>query len=213
MAREEYLFTSESVTEGHPDKIADQVSDAVLDAILAQDPDRPRRLRDPAHHRARGGGGRDHDLLLRRHPARGARDHPGSRLHARQVRLRPRDVRRHHRDRRAVGRHRDGGGQAGRGRPGAHVRLRLHRDRGADAAADHAGPQALPAAHPGAQERAAPVPAAGRQEPGERPLRGRQAGVGGDGGHLDAARARDRPLQDPRGHDRAGGAADDPAST
>jgi S-adenosylmethionine synthetase len=38
MAREEYLFTSESVTEGHPDKIADQVSDAVLDAILTQDP-------------------------------------------------------------------------------------------------------------------------------------------------------------------------------
>ena len=34
-----YLFTSESVTEGHPDKICDQVSDAVLDAILAQDPD------------------------------------------------------------------------------------------------------------------------------------------------------------------------------
>ena len=33
-----YLFTSESVTEGHPDKIADQVSDAVLDAVLAQDP-------------------------------------------------------------------------------------------------------------------------------------------------------------------------------
>jgi S-adenosylmethionine synthetase len=38
MAREDYLFTSESVTEGHPDKIADQISDAVLDAILAQDP-------------------------------------------------------------------------------------------------------------------------------------------------------------------------------
>jgi S-adenosylmethionine synthetase len=35
---EEYLFSSESVTEGHPDKIADQISDAVLDAILAQDP-------------------------------------------------------------------------------------------------------------------------------------------------------------------------------
>ncbi len=33
-----YLFTSESVTEGHPDKIADQISDAVLDAILKQDP-------------------------------------------------------------------------------------------------------------------------------------------------------------------------------
>ena len=38
MAREEYLFTSESVTEGHPDKIADQISDAVLDAIISQDP-------------------------------------------------------------------------------------------------------------------------------------------------------------------------------
>ena len=33
-----YLFTSESVTEGHPDKICDQISDAILDAILAQDP-------------------------------------------------------------------------------------------------------------------------------------------------------------------------------
>ena len=33
-----YLFTSESVTEGHPDKIADQISDSVLDTILAQDP-------------------------------------------------------------------------------------------------------------------------------------------------------------------------------
>ena len=32
------LFTSESVTEGHPDKIADQISDAILDALLAQDP-------------------------------------------------------------------------------------------------------------------------------------------------------------------------------
>ena len=36
MAR--HLFTSESVTEGHPDKICDQISDAVLDAIYAQDP-------------------------------------------------------------------------------------------------------------------------------------------------------------------------------
>jgi S-adenosylmethionine synthetase len=33
-----YLFTSESVTMGHPDKVADQISDAVLDAMLAQDP-------------------------------------------------------------------------------------------------------------------------------------------------------------------------------
>src|SRR5574343_444059 len=34
----DYLFTSESVSEGHPDKVADQISDAILDAILTQDP-------------------------------------------------------------------------------------------------------------------------------------------------------------------------------
>ena len=37
-AENEYLFTSESVTEGHPDKVADQISDGVLDAVLAEDP-------------------------------------------------------------------------------------------------------------------------------------------------------------------------------
>src|SRR3954447_9569066 len=37
-AGNEFLFTSESVTEGHPDKIADQISDGVLDAVLAEDP-------------------------------------------------------------------------------------------------------------------------------------------------------------------------------
>ena len=34
----DYLFTSESVSEGHPDKVADQISDAILDAIFQQDP-------------------------------------------------------------------------------------------------------------------------------------------------------------------------------
>lgn len=38
MDMRDYLFTSESVTEGHPDKVADQISDAILDAILEQDP-------------------------------------------------------------------------------------------------------------------------------------------------------------------------------
>src|SRR2546428_6798069 len=37
-SRNRYLFTSESVTEGHPDKIADQISDAILDACLTEDP-------------------------------------------------------------------------------------------------------------------------------------------------------------------------------
>ena len=34
----DFLFTSESVSEGHPDKVADQISDAILDAIFEQDP-------------------------------------------------------------------------------------------------------------------------------------------------------------------------------
>ena len=38
MASGKFLFTSESVSGGHPDKLADQISDGVLDACLAQDP-------------------------------------------------------------------------------------------------------------------------------------------------------------------------------
>ena len=38
MSVRDYVFTSESVTEGHPDKVCDGISDAILDAILSQDP-------------------------------------------------------------------------------------------------------------------------------------------------------------------------------
>ena len=38
MTSKKFLFTSESVTEGHPDKVCDQISDGILDAVLAQDP-------------------------------------------------------------------------------------------------------------------------------------------------------------------------------
>ena len=41
---ERYLFTSESVTEGHPDKMCDQICDAILDAILRRRSGRPRRV-------------------------------------------------------------------------------------------------------------------------------------------------------------------------
>ncbi|RPJ74866.1 MAG: methionine adenosyltransferase, partial [Desulfobacteraceae bacterium] len=37
ISKEKFFFTSESVTEGHPDKVADQISDSILDAIMAQD--------------------------------------------------------------------------------------------------------------------------------------------------------------------------------
>ena len=54
-----YTFTSESVTEGHPDKMCDQISDAVLDAIFERGPAEPGRVRDAVHHRPRRGRGRD----------------------------------------------------------------------------------------------------------------------------------------------------------
>jgi S-adenosylmethionine synthetase len=38
MALKDFLFTSESVSEGHPDKMCDQISDAILDALLDKDP-------------------------------------------------------------------------------------------------------------------------------------------------------------------------------
>ena len=47
--RSNYLFTSESVSEGHPDKVADQISDAIVDLFLSQGPRGARRLRDADH--------------------------------------------------------------------------------------------------------------------------------------------------------------------
>jgi S-adenosylmethionine synthetase len=38
MSRSDYIFTSESVSEGHPDKVCDRISDAILDAFLTADP-------------------------------------------------------------------------------------------------------------------------------------------------------------------------------
>ena len=43
MSRGKFLFTSESVSMGHPDKLADQISDGILDALLAADPMDPRK--------------------------------------------------------------------------------------------------------------------------------------------------------------------------
>ena len=79
-----HLFTSESVTEGHPDKIADQISDADPRRHPRAGPDRPRRLRDARHHRPRHRRRRDHHQLLRRHPEDRPRDDPRDRLHARR---------------------------------------------------------------------------------------------------------------------------------
>ena len=86
MARR-YLFTSESVTEGHPDKICDQISDAVLDAILAQDPNGRVACETTAYHRPDPRHGRDHHQLLRGHPQDRPGGGPGHRLRPGQVRL------------------------------------------------------------------------------------------------------------------------------
>ena len=76
----EYLFTSESVSEGHPDKVADQISDAVLDAILAQD----KFSRVAAETLVNTGlvvmAGRNHHQRRGRFPAGRARDHQAHRL-------------------------------------------------------------------------------------------------------------------------------------
>ena len=56
----EFLFTSESVSEGHPDKVADQVSDGVLDAVLAEDPKARVACETLVSTRPGGDLGRDH---------------------------------------------------------------------------------------------------------------------------------------------------------
>ena len=73
MAARSFPFTSESVTEGHPDKIADQISDSVLDAVLTDDPKGRVACETLDHDRPRRRRGRDHDQDLRRHPAPRAR--------------------------------------------------------------------------------------------------------------------------------------------
>ncbi len=143
----DFLFTSESVTEGHPDKVADQISDGVLDAIIAGDPrgrvavetlvktglaivagevttstyvDIPSIVRSTI---VRIGYTDQRDGLRRPHLRRdgGHRGpEPGHRPRRRQ---------------------RQG---AGRGRPGDDVRLRLQRDAGADAGAHLTTPTRSP---------------------------------------------------------------------
>ncbi len=50
MGMTDFLFTSESVTEGHPDKVADQISDSILDAIIGQDPNSRVACETHGHH-------------------------------------------------------------------------------------------------------------------------------------------------------------------
>ena len=183
------LFTSESVTEGHPDKIADQISDTILDALLKEDPTSRVAVETLITTGQVHVAGEVTTKAYADIADAGARQDPGDRLRLVEEGLRRRLLRRLGVHRRAVPGHRAGrrhayetpgrgrrgrAGPAGRRRPGPDVRLRLRRDARADAAADHAGAPALPAAVRGPQERHHPLPAPRRQDPGHHRVRRRQ---------------------------------------
>ena len=83
----EFLFTSESVTEGHPDKVADQISDGVLDAVLTDDPTGRVACETLVNTGLVVVSGEISTDDLRRHPGHRPRDDPPDRLHRRRPRL------------------------------------------------------------------------------------------------------------------------------
>ena len=143
----DFLFTSESVSEGHPDKMCDQISDAILDALLRAGSRQPRRLREPGQDRHGGGRRRDHDQRARSTTPRSCAST------VRDIGYTSSDmgfdadtcavltaIDRQSPDISQGVTEGEGPAQgAGRRRPGPDVRLRVRRDAGADAAADHAG--------------------------------------------------------------------------
>ncbi len=185
-----YLFTSESVTEGHPDKIADQISDSVLDTILAQDP----MARVACETLVTTGlaiiAGEittnctfDFQKVVRDTITR-------RRLHQVRVRLRRRHVRGAVVDSRPVAGHRDGRRSGRRRRPGPDVRLCLPGNRRAHAAADHARAQARQGPVDGAAGRRARLSAPRREVAGLGRVRQGPARPRRHGGRLDPAQRR-----------------------
>ena len=193
-----FLFTSESVSEGHPDKIADQISDAVLDAILAQDKNGRVAAETLIHTGLVVLAGQittsarvDYAKVARQIIKRIGYDDS-------EIGFDYKSCARHGVLRPAVPRHRAGRGRrqgprprAGRGRPGPDVRLCLRRNAAADADADLLRAPADGAPCRAAPRRPAAVATARRQVAGLGALRRRQAAPHRHGGDLDPA---------PRGH-------------
>ncbi len=94
-----HFFTSESVTEGHPDKIADQISDAVLDAVLRDDPIGRVACETLVTTGIAFIAGEISTKTYVDLPVDRPTDDQGHRIHARQVRFRLRDLRGHLLDR------------------------------------------------------------------------------------------------------------------
>ena len=222
VAASQYLFTSESVTEGHPDKMCDQVSDAILDAIIKDDPNARVACETATTTGLVVVLGEISTTTYVDFQSSRSRHRPRHRLHESRVRLRLHDLR-HDRVRpRAVARHRPGRRRgargprgrrrdgAGRRRPGDDVRLRLPRDAGAHAAADRPRPPDGPPPRRGPQVRPAAVPPARRQDAGHDRVRARRREAGSDGRRLGPARPRRPRRAAPPGHRRDRDPADDP---
>ena len=218
-----YLFTSESVTEGHPDKMCDQVSDAILDAIIREDPNARVACETATTTGLVMVLGEISTTHLHRHPGSRPRHRPRHRLHPGRLRLRLPDLRHADLGQGAVARHRAGRRLGARGprrrgihvrargrRPGDDVRLRLPRDARADAAADRPRPSDGAPPVRGPQDRPAPVPAPRRQDPGHGRVRARRAQAGPHRGRRRPARPRRPRRAAAPGDRRSGHPADDP---
>ena len=188
MIKGRHLFTSESVTEGHPDKVADQISDAILDYVMSQDPmgrvacetlvttglgARRRRDHDEMRHRlCHRSFARPSRESATPTPATVSTTRPAP--SCRSVDTQSPDI--------AMGVDTGGAGDQG-----LDVRLCHQRNSRTDAAADPAGAQADQAAGRCAPRRHSELPAAGWQVPGQRGIRRRQAGSDRYGRHFHAA--------------------------
>ena len=191
-----YLFTSESVSEGHPDKVADQISDAVLDAILAQD----KRARVACETMVKTGvaivAGEittsawvDIESITRK--VINDIGYTNS-----EVGFDGAHLRRPEPDRQAVAGHQPGrrpqeSRRTGRGRPGPDVRLRDQRNARHDAGGDllFASPRRAAGESAQGEEIAAAVAAPGREVAGHAALRERQGRRDRRGRAVDAARS------------------------
>ena len=173
--KQHYLFTSESVTEGHPDKLCDQISDAVLDAVLTDDPLGRVACETSGQGPGRLRGRRSNDKGKARDRSTGSGDDPQDRVYPGGCRVYGRYVPSNLKPDQTKPRHRHGRGHGRSRRPGVDVRLRLRRDRRVDAVPHHDGAQALPASGGCPSPGVSRFPPSRRQVPGHRRIRGSEA--------------------------------------